>query len=666
MSVRNFKAWGLAAILLVCTANAVASSPASIPASDFFRWPSVNGVTLSPSGKQLALIINSASGRKGLAVADVDNPTRFRGIAQFEDADVRSLRWVNDQRLVFDAVDLQSGLGEQQGSGLYAVNADGSDFVWLVERNGKYRSVGVPAKRPLPARYWLHSTLLDGSDDVLVNRFDYPENSRVANLTLMRLNTKTMSTRAVVNFTPRGAQGWVVDPSGQPQAVMSGDDKTTVSVHLRGQDADSWPIIHKFDAVDPAPGAFEPVSVDREGRLYVKSRQNNPEKTWALYRYDSKANGLEVQPVLTVKGFDFDGGLKYDGVSKELLGVNLVSDAPGTVWFHDEMKKVQESIDKLLPSTTNLIQCTRCLGAPVMVVRASSDRQSPVYFLYSRSNNKLQLIGASRPWLDSTQMAEMDFVRIKARDGQDVPTYITKPKGKGPFPAVLLIHGGPYVRGFEWDFNPEAQFLASRGYLVIKPEYRGSTGYGDTHFRSGWKQWGLKMQDDMTDTVKWAIEKGLADPKRVAIAGGSYGGYAAMMGLVREPGLFKAGLNWVGVTDIGLMYSIGWSDFLDSTWSRYGMPKLIGDAKADAAQIEQTSPLKQASKIKQPVFMAYGEDDLRVPLPHGTRMRDALKESGNNQVEWVQYENEGHGFLLEKNRVDFYTRMERFLQKHLQ
>jgi len=666
MSLKFLKPSHFAALLLALASSAMASSPASIPASDFFRWPAVNGVALSPSGKQLALIISSAAGRKGLAVADVDNPTRFRGIAQFEDADVRSFRWVNDQRLVFDAVDLQSGLGEQQGSGLYAVNADGSEFLWLVERNGKYRSVGVPAKRPLPARYWLHSTLNDGSDDVLVYRFDYPENIRVATLTLMRLNTKTMTTRAMASSVPRGAQVWVVDPSGLPQAIVSGDDKTTVSVHLRGQDADNWPVIHQFDVVDPAPGAFEPVSVDREGQLYVKARQNNAEKTWALYRYDRKAGGLESQPVLTVKGFDFDGSLKYDGGTKDLLGINLVSDAPGTVWLHDEMKQLQVAIDKQLPNTTNLIQCSRCLGASVVVVRASSDRQSPVYFLYNRSTSKLQLIGASRPWLDSAQMAEMDFVRIKARDGQDVPTYITKPKGKGPFPAVLLIHGGPYVRGFEWDFNPEAQFLASRGYLVIKPEYRGSTGYGDTHFRSGWKQWGLKMQDDMTDAVKWAIERGLADPKRVAIAGGSYGGYAAMMGLVREPELFKAGLNWVGVTDIGLMYSIGWSDFLDSTWSRYGMPKLVGDRKADADQLERTSPLKQASKIRQPVFMAYGEDDLRVPLPHGTRMRDALKESGNTQVEWVQYENEGHGFLLEKNRVDFYTRMERFLQKHLQ
>jgi dipeptidyl aminopeptidase/acylaminoacyl peptidase len=288
-----------------------------------------------------------------------------------------------------------------------------------------------------------------------------------------------------------------------------------------------------------------------------------------------------------------------------------------------------------------------------------------MFFLLDRSTLKLQLIGAARPWIDAASTAEVDFVRIKSRDGMEIPTYITKPKGNGPFPTVVLIHGGPHVRGSVWGFNPETQFLASRGYLVIEPEFRGSLGYGDTWFRAGWRQWGLKMQDDMTDTAQWAITKGLADPKRVAIAGGSYGGYAAMMGLVKEPSLFKAGLNFVGVTDIELLYTIGWSDTAGSTWEKFGMPKLIGDREKDIDQFRKTSPLLLAGQIKQPVFMAYGEDDLRVPLPHGTKLRDALIRAGNTQVEWNQYPNEGHGFLLEKNKVDFYSRMEKFLAKHL-
>jgi dipeptidyl aminopeptidase/acylaminoacyl peptidase len=232
-----------------------------------------------------------------------------------------------------------------------------------------------------------------------------------------------------------------------------------------------------------------------------------------------------------------------------------------------------------------------------------------------------------------------DFVRIKARDGMSIPVYVTKPKGKGPFPTIVMIHGGPYVRGNQWGFSPDNQFLASRGYMVVEPEFRGSTGYGSKLFRAGWKQWGLTMQDDMTDATKWAIEQGLADPKRIAIAGASYGGYATMMGLVKEPELYKVGINWVGVTDIELMYTIGWSDFMgaDSPWMKYGMPVMIGDPAKDAAQLKATSPLQQAHRIKQPVFMAYGEEDYRVPLPHGTKMRDALIANGNKNVECKKY-----------------------------
>lgn len=262
-------------------------------------------------------------------------------------------------------------------------------------------------------------------------------------------------------------------------------------------------------------------------------------------------------------------------------------------------------------------------------------------------------------------MAEQDLTRIRSRDGLLIPVYVTKPHSKGPWPTVVLVHGGPYVRGVTWGWSANAQFLASRGYLVVEPEFRGSTGYGSQLFRAGWQQWGLKMQDDVTDATRWAVDQGLADPRRLVIAGASFGGYAAMMGLVKEPNLYRAAVNWVGVTDIDLMYSIDWSDLDGSVWQRYGMPKLVGDRVKDRAQLDATSPLKRAAEITKPVLMAYGTRDFRVPLPHGTKMRDALNAAGKVDVEWVQYEDEGHGFLLKKNILDFWGRVERFLAKHV-
>jgi dipeptidyl aminopeptidase/acylaminoacyl peptidase len=261
-------------------------------------------------------------------------------------------------------------------------------------------------------------------------------------------------------------------------------------------------------------------------------------------------------------------------------------------------------------------------------------------------------------------MAERDFVRLPARDGLSIPMHVTKPAGKGPWPTVVLVHGGPWVRGGSWQWTGESQFLASRGYLVLEPEFRGSRGYGQKHEHAGYKQWGLKMQDDVTDATRWAIDKKLADPQRVCLAGASYGGYATLIGLIREPALYRCGVAWIAVTDINLMYDISWSDTSEE-FKRYGMPVRVGDQVKDAAQLEETSPVKQAHRLKQPLLLAFGAADRRVPLDHGTRFRDAVSKT-NTQVEWVVYNNEGHGFSKPENRFDFYERMERFLATHLQ
>lgn len=666
------------AVLLVAAGlglNAMAAgvpAPAGVkplPVSAFFKKPVLGSPTLSPSGKKIAMLVSTESGRIGLAVADIATPDKFKGIAQFPDADLRSVSWVNDERLVFDVTDRQAALGEQLGSGLYSVNADGSDFIWLIERTGNYRVSGNSLRRPLPSRYGFVAPIHDGSEDVLVARWIPTGEGMPAENVMMRLNTRTMSTRNLFNETlPKGVQGWVLDRSLQPRAVITTDGKKQGAVHWREPGVQGWTELFQFDATD-TEHAMVPVAVDRDGQLYVRApnRASNDETT-ALYRYDVKTRKIDDQPLLSLPGFDFAGGMIFDTETKALLGVSYLQEAEGVNWFDPGMRAVQEAVDKLLPSTNNDISCSRCTTGKHVVVTASSDIQSPVHFLFDREKGKLSLLGASRPWLDSSAMAgTQDFQRVKTRDGMSIPVYVTKPKGKGPFPTVVLVHGGPYVRGVEWGFNPVNQFLASRGYVVVEPEFRGSTGYGSKLFKAGWKQWGLAMQDDITDATKWAIDQGLADPNRVAIVGASYGGYATMMGLLKEPNLYKAGVNFVGVTDIEMMYTIGWSDFLDadSPWVRYGMPRMIGDPSKDAAQLTATSPLKQAARIKQPVLMAYGEEDMRVPLPHGTKMRDALIAGGNKNVEWVQYEGEGHGWNLEKNNVDFWTRVERFLDKNL-
>jgi dipeptidyl aminopeptidase/acylaminoacyl peptidase len=261
-------------------------------------------------------------------------------------------------------------------------------------------------------------------------------------------------------------------------------------------------------------------------------------------------------------------------------------------------------------------------------------------------------------------MGRRDFYRFAARDGLQIPVYVTMPPGKpsGKLPTVVLVHGGPYVRGGSWEWDDEAQFLASRGYVVLQPEFRGSTGFGYRHFQAGWKQWGRAMQDDLVDATAWAVSKGWSDPKRVALMGASYGGYATLMGLIRDPEVFRCGVEWAGVSDIDLLFSAVQSDLSEDA-RRYRLPTLIGDPKEDAAQFAQYSPLQRAAELRQPLLMAHGGQDVRVPVIHATRFRSAAAK--NRNIELVSYPEEGHGWRLEETRLDFWKRVEAFLAKNL-
>ena len=659
-----------AMVLAACGLSAAAQTDAAkVPLQDFFKRAQLGSPKLSPDGQRIAMLVPGPSGRVVLAVAPVDAPNKRVGIARFDDADVRSFHWVNDGRLVFDVVDLQSALGEQHAGGLYAVDVNGENFEWLIGRGRGFESTGHVAIRPLRANHVFHRVLRDGSDEVLVKRYRFRDHSAdMGGATVMRLNTRTRATRSLIQDEPRDVQEWITDARGIPRAALSFDDKGTLRVLHREGTAGPWTELDRYNNYDPPAGAISPVGFDGDGKLLVTALRDDAERTSALFRYDTAARRVDGKPLLAIKGYDFEGSLILDRDSRQLIGASYTSDADGVAWFHTEMVKVQERVDALLKNTANIVMCEACLSQNRFVVVSWSDRQPPIYFLFDKTRegrDSLTLIGASRPWVDASKMAEQDLVRITARDGLVVPTYLTKPKGKGPWPTVVLVHGGPYMRGVEWGWRPDAQFLASRGYLVIEPEFRGSTGYGSKHFRAGWKQWGLAMQDDITDVTRWAVAQGLADKNRLVIAGGSYGGYATMMGLVKEPELYRAGINIVGVTDIDLMYSVDWSDFAGSVWQLYGMSKLVGDREKDRAQLDRTSPLKRAAEITKPVLMAYGGKDYRVPLPHGEKMRDALKKAGKVEVEWVEYEDEGHGFLLEKNNVDFWSRVEKFLERHV-
>jgi dienelactone hydrolase len=661
--------WAVAQTAAVSPAPAAPTTPAAVPIKSFFGPTSMARPVLSPDGKRMAVLAgNEVSGRRDLVVLNFGPPLSAKLAARFSDADVAGVHWVNNERLVFTLADSSESYENGLCPGLWAVDHDGSNSRRLVKNNcWRYlvTSESSVGSRELSANHRLVSVLRDGSADVVIERLNFDNRRELRDTTALRLNTVTGQTVAAAKpGYPDNVQHWEVDLQGRPRLVVAAaDGKATI--HWRATDDEPWQAIATFDRFLGGAGGFNPLQIGPDDVLYATAWRNDEARTSALFRFDRKALKLEREPLVGVTGFDFLGTPVFDHAKRRLVGVHYLGDAAGTVWFDDEMKQLQARIDKRLPGLVNILHVSECGDCtPWIVVETYSDRQPPLFLLWHRQSDTLQSVGSAKPAIPAKLMAQRDFVRFPARDGLSIPMHITKPAGKGPWPAVVLLHGGPWVRGGSWAWTSESQFLASRGYLVLEPEFRGSDGYGYRHVRAGFKEWGLKMQDDVSDATRWAIDQKLSDPLRICLAGASYGGYSTLMGLIREPELYRCGVAWAAVTDIDLMYDITWSDLPDA-WKKYGMPNMIGDQVKDAAQLEQASPLKQAHRLKQPLMLAFGAADLRVPIDHGSKFRDTVRKT-NSQVEWVVYDSEGHGFFKPENRFDFYGRMEKFLATHLQ
>lgn len=299
------------------------------------------------------------------------------------------------------------------------------------------------------------------------------------------------------------------------------------------------------------------------------------------------------------------------------------------------------------------------------LIYVGSDRTRGAYWLYNALNDQATLMAELAPWMKAEDMNEMHAVNYTTRDGLNIEAYLTLPNGlqleaAHNLPVVINPHGGPWARDC-WGYSSEVQFLANRGYAVFQMNFRGSTGYGRKFLEASYKQWGLKMQDDITDGVQWLIDKGIADAKRVAIYGGSYGGYAVLAGLTFTPHLYACGIDYVGVSNLfTFMQTIPpyWRPMLEM------MHEQVGDPDKDKEQLAATSPALHADNICVPLFIAQGANDPRVNKAESDQMVEALRARGV-EVEYMVKDNEGHGFHNQENRFDFYRAMERFLNEHL-
>ena len=598
-----------------------------IPMEDFFRNPTMSGFQISPDGTKLSFM-QPWEDRMNVHVREIGSDEITR-VTHSTERDIAGYFWVGDDRLVY--INDQGG---DENWKIYAVNADNTDDKVLTPFD------------EVQARFV--DDLEDDSDHVLVslNRRD----PRIHDVFRLDVNTGDLE---LVAENPGNISGWMTDHDGRLR-IATTTDGVNESILYRETEDDSFQVIVTTDFRETLSPLF--FTFDNKG-LYVASNRGR-DKT-AIFEFDlptaTEGNLIFEHPDVDVFG------LMYSKKRKVLTGVRYTEAKTSYVFFDEDRKDLQKELEKRLADVEVRVSDFSKDETKVLV-RTFTDKTRGKYFFYDRTADKFLELADISPWLNEEYMSSMEPIEYTSRDGLTIHGYLTLPVGKRAKDLSVVInpHGGPWSRNY-WGFNSEAQFLANRGYAVLQMNFRGSTGYGREFWESSFKEWGKAMQNDITDGVQWLIDDGIADPDRIAIYGGSYGGYATLAGVTFTPDLYACGVDYVGPSNIFTLL-----ESFPPYWELYREMffEMIGDPVDDKEMLEAVSPLFHVDNIKVPLLVAQGANDPRVKQAEADQIVAALEENGI-EYEYLLKEDEGHGFRNEENRFDFYRTMEKFLEKHI-
>ena len=622
-----------------------------IPVEDFAQPALISHAKLSPDGQYVAFL-REDEGRAKLFLTDL----KQRTLSRVEPADakglyvsreIREFRWVNDHRLAFSTI-----IWEHMFTGVSAVDRDGRQWKTISGHGAK-----IPNEDRLFARTIIH--VFDDADQsiLMLDEHDargeprlYPDVVKVSTLT-------GHYARVVKN--PGNVVGWGTDQAGCVRVGITMDGLTSGAIYREREDA-SW---RKFPSLGEGRGRIRPLGFGGPSQtLYVAAL--SPRKRLAVYPYDP-TNGTLGDVLVDDPEYDIEVPLVESVLTKRTTGVAGVfyfTEKPQVRWFDPEDVARQRAIDRAFPATFNLIT-SRSRDDNRLLVLASSDRDPGTYYLFDRADNSLTLVGTRMGWIKPDRMAPMEPIQYPARDSLLIRGYITYPLGKPRqnLPLVVMPHGGPWVRDV-WGFDPLVQLLANRGYAVLQVNYRGSTGYGEAFHQKGRREVGRAIQNDIEDGTRWAIAHGLADPKRIAIVGASYGGYAALFALGHNPDLYRCGISISGVTDWVKIYE-NLAD-PEAKIAREHWIEHIGDPTTDESFLRSISPVNFADKIVAPVLIIQGKEDHIVPPKQARAMLAALAKAGR-KPQSLFLADEGHTIRSRAARVEEFKRIEAFLAENL-
>jgi dipeptidyl aminopeptidase/acylaminoacyl peptidase len=615
---------------------AAASAPAApVPLLTFLEPFGVEQAAISPDGRHVALIENRGTLRTIKVVELADNSARVLNLDRrasdgrwLRNRSPRRVLWINSQWLAVDfgwaaeAVDLKGATVAELGTRVIgkAVPADLESTLMLVHDDTDFESVAVvdaATRRKQRLRYPMSGQPLD----------------------------------------------WTFDDRGALRAVLLAEtafwrDDTALKLWYLPIASETWVLLETFKVSEEM---WQPLAASsKRDELIIASRQGRD--TRAIFRMLPLQREQPPVPVFEHPQDDVQLGENPRGhapMSFYTLGLK-----PQRRWLDDAWNSVQIAIDQYLPGRVNILS-----GNPEgkVLVLSYADTDPGRWYVLDVPREHATWLASVRQEIDAKRMRPMRTLRYAATDGLSIPAYLTlpaPPPGGEPrsMPTVVLVHGGPAARD-HWGWDVEAQLLASRGYVVFQPQFRGSTGFGRAFEWAGRGQWGLAMQDDITAGVRHLVAEGIADPRRICIVGASYGGYAAVWGLIKTPELYRCGVSLAGVSDIGHMLT-DWSDTNRSKMSREWMRRTVGDRRRDQAAFDAVSPLKHAARINAPLLIAHGDEDERVPISHAHKLMSAMDRAGK-PYEWLPLPGEGHGIGTVSGQTRYYEKLLRFLDQHL-
>lgn len=601
-----------------------------IPLKDFFKNSEISNIQLSPNGKYLAYL-KPYKKRMNIYVCRTDNSEPEKRITNQTSRDIAAFGWKENETLIF-----MKDFGGDENYHIFRVFATGE------------------AEKDLTAFKDTRVLIIDFLDDISEDDILVQTNQRDKTIfDAYRLNIKTGNIKMIAK-NPGHFTGWMTDHKGQLRVALS-TNGTNSSVYYRNTEQEEFQKIITTDFKN----TFYPIMFNFNNQeLYVLSNLNKDKEVIELFDPKQKKtlSILFAHPEVDILGF-----LSYSKKRKKLWAAHYITRKKERHFFDSEFKQIIQDLELKIPKKEiGIVSWNR--EEDLFVIVAYSDQSAGVYYLYDVQNKKLEKIANPCPWLKEEDMAEMKPISYTSRDGLKIHGYLTLPKGSSgkKLPLVVHPHGGPSWRD-SWGYNPHVQFLASRGYAVFQMNFRGSTGYGKKFWTAGFKQWGKRMQDDITDGVQYLIDKGIANPDKVAIYGVSYGGYAVLAGLCFTPDLYACGVDYVGVANLFTIL-----ENIPPYWEphRQKMYEEIGHPEKNKEYLKEASPVFHADKIKSPLFVIQGAKDPRVKKIESDQIVLALENQGI-EVPYLIKANEGHSFHNEENRIEVYQLLEAFLDKCL-